>query len=135
MGIEEDKQTVARFDRLTAACEADALDDICTPDMTNHALAASRSAGLEGTKQFLRECRQDPGKAAWMRAMMADQNVVTIAEADYVVQVGRRTGTWAGVTSAAPKFLPATTRTTSLSCTGSKTGVSPNGGQSATTSR
>lgn len=96
MGIEENKQTVARFDRLTAACEAGALDDICTPDMTNHALAATRSAGLEGTKQFLRECRQDPGKGAWMRAMMADQSVVTIAEADYVVQFGRRTGTWPG---------------------------------------
>jgi predicted ester cyclase len=96
MGIEENKQTVAWFDRLTAACEADSLDDICTPDMINHALAASRSAGLEGTKQFLRECRQDPGKAAWMRAMMADQSVVTTAEADYVVQFGRRTGTWPG---------------------------------------
>ncbi len=96
MGIEENKQTVAQFDRLTAACEADALDNICTPDLTNHALAAGRSAGLEGTKQFLRECRQDPGKAAWMRAMMADQDVVTIAEADHVVEVGRRTGTWPG---------------------------------------
>ena len=31
-----------------------------------------------------------------MRAMMADQSVVTIAEADYVVQFGRRTGTWPG---------------------------------------
>jgi predicted ester cyclase len=96
MGFEENKQTVARFDRLTAAGEVDALDDLCTPDMTNHALAETRSAGLEGTKQFLRECRQDPGKGAWIRTMMADQSVVTIAEADYVVQFGRRTGAWPG---------------------------------------
>ena len=35
-------------------------------------------------------------KAAWMRAMMTDQGVVTIAEGDYVVQFGRRMGTWPG---------------------------------------
>jgi predicted ester cyclase len=96
MGIQENKQTVARFDRLTAACEADALDEICTPDMTNHALASHRSDGLEGTKQFLRECEQDPGKSGWMLAMMGQQDLLTIAEADHVIQFGRRTGTWPG---------------------------------------
>ena len=64
--------------------------------MRNHALASQRSAGLEGTKQFLRECREDPGKAAWMRAMMGQQEVVTVADADHVIQFGRRTGTWPG---------------------------------------
>ena len=29
MGIPENKQTVERFDRVTAPCEADALDEIC----------------------------------------------------------------------------------------------------------
>ena len=96
MGVHDNKRTVERFDQLTAACEADALDEICTPDMTNHALASHRSAGLEGTKQFLSECRQDPGKGAWMRAMMSEQDVVTIAEGDYVIQFGKRTGTWPG---------------------------------------
>jgi predicted ester cyclase len=96
MGVEENKMTVERFDRLTAACDADALDELCTPNMANHALASHRSVGLEGTKQFLRECRQDPGKAAWMRAMMGQQEVVTIADSDYVIQLGRRTGTWPG---------------------------------------
>ena len=96
METDHNKQTVARFDRLTATCQPDALDDICTPAMTNHALASHRQAGLEGTKQFLRECRDDPGKAAWMSAMMGQQEAVTIADGDYVIQFGKRTGTWPG---------------------------------------
>ena len=86
MGIHENKATVNRFDRLTAALELDALDEICTPDMINHALASHRRAGLDGTKQFLRECQVDPGKAAWMRAMMSGQQLVMIADGDYVIQ-------------------------------------------------
>jgi len=96
MGVHENKLTVDLFDLLTAACQTDALDEICTPDMTNHALASHRSTDLEGTKQFLRECQHDFAKAAWMRAMMGEQDVVTIAEAGYVVQFGKRTGTWPG---------------------------------------
>lgn len=96
MSANENKRTVGRFDRLTAACEADALDEICTPEMTNHALAPHRSAGLQGTKQFLSECQRNAGKAAWMHAMMGEQEVVTIAEGDYVIQFGKRKGTWPG---------------------------------------
>jgi ketosteroid isomerase-like protein len=96
MGIHENKATVNRFDRLTAALEIDALDEICTQDMINHALASHRDAGLEGTKQFLRECQVDPGKAAWMRAMMSGQQLVTIADGDYVIQFGQRAGRWFG---------------------------------------
>jgi predicted ester cyclase len=96
MGIHENTATVNRFDRLTAALELDALDEICTPDMINHALASHRPAGLEGTKQFLRECQVDPGKAAWMRAMMSGQQLVMIADGDYVIQFGRRAGRWPG---------------------------------------
>jgi SnoaL-like protein len=96
MGIRENKATVERFDRLTGACELDALDEICTSDMVNHALASHRPPGLAGTKQFLAESQGDPGKAAWRRAMMFDQRVVTVAEGDYVIQLGRRAGTWPG---------------------------------------
>jgi predicted ester cyclase len=96
MGAQQNKLTVRRFDELTAACRADELDAICTPHMVNRALAAHRSQGLEGTKQFLRECRADPGKAAWMRDMMLRQEMVTVAEGDHVLQLGRRTGTWPG---------------------------------------
>jgi predicted ester cyclase len=92
----DNKLTVERFDRATAVCAAEALDELCTPGMINHALASHRSVGLDGTKEFLRECEADPGKASWMRAMMGDQTLVTVAEADHVVQFGTRRGTWPG---------------------------------------
>jgi predicted ester cyclase len=96
MDIIDNKQTLERFDRLVETCDADQLDEICTPDMTNHALASQRAPGLEGTKQFLRECRQDPRKAAWMRALHGERNLIAIAEGDYVIQYGKVTSTWPG---------------------------------------
>jgi predicted ester cyclase len=96
MGAHDNKQTLERFDRLVEACEAEQLDEICTPDMTNHALASQRNTGLEGTKEFLRECREDQGKAAWLRALHGERDLVTIAEGDYVIQYGRITSTWPG---------------------------------------
>lgn len=49
-----------------------------------------------GHKQFLRECREDPGRAAWMRAMMDRQKLVTVTDSAHVVQFGTRAGTWPG---------------------------------------
>ena len=96
MGIQDNKQTLQRFDRLVEACEAEQLDEICTPDMINHALASHRAPGLEGTKEFLRECRGDSGKSAWMHRMMGQQDLVMIAEGDRVIQFGKITATWPG---------------------------------------
>jgi predicted ester cyclase len=96
MGIRENKATLERFDLLTAAGELDALDEICTPDMINRALASHRTPGLEGTKEFLRESERDPARGRWRRAMVSNQQVVTIAEGDYVIQYGNRKGTWPG---------------------------------------
>ena len=96
MDIIDNKQTLERFDRLVEACDVDRLDEICTPDMTNHALASHRAQGLEGTKQFLRECREDPRKIAWMRALHGERNLIAIAEGDYVIQYGKITSTWPG---------------------------------------
>ena len=45
MDIIDNKQTLERFDRLVEACDAEGLDEICTPDMTNHALASHRAQG------------------------------------------------------------------------------------------
>lgn len=92
----DNKQTLERFDRLVETCEADALGEICTPDMANHALASHRAPGLEGTKEFLRECGRDPGRAAWMRTMHGHRDLVTIVEGDYLIQFGKMTATWAG---------------------------------------
>ena len=96
MGIQDNKRTLERFDRLIEACEAERLDEICTPEMRNHALASVRTDGLEGTKQFLRECRQDPEKAEWLRALHGERDLTTIAEGDYVIQYGTITSTWPG---------------------------------------
>jgi ketosteroid isomerase-like protein len=96
MGTRGNKATVERFDWLTGACELDALDAICTPDMVNHALAMHRPPGLAGTKQFLAESQRDPANAAWRRSMIVDQQLVTVAEGEYVIQLGKRAGTWPG---------------------------------------
>lgn len=96
MGVHDNKQTLQRFDRLVEACEAEQLDEICTPDMANHALSSRRTAGLEGTKEFLRECRADQDKAAWLRALHGERDLITIAEGDYVIQYGKITSTWPG---------------------------------------
>jgi predicted ester cyclase len=96
MGTEDNKQALQQFDQLVEACDAEQLEDICTPDMRNHALASDRTPGLEGTKEFLRECREDPGKAAWLRALHGERDLVTIAEGDYAIQFGKIRSTWPG---------------------------------------
>jgi hypothetical protein len=96
MSIEDHKAAVRRFDRLVAACELGALDEICTPDMVNHALAAHRPPGLAGTKQFLAESQADVAHAAWLRQLLSDRGVTTVAEGDHVVQYGKRRGNWPG---------------------------------------
>jgi ketosteroid isomerase-like protein len=96
MGVHDNKQTLERFDRLVKACDVEQLDEICTPDMRNHALSSERAPGLEGTKQFLRECRADQGKAAWLRALHGERDLITIGEGDYVIQYGKTTSTWPG---------------------------------------
>jgi ketosteroid isomerase-like protein len=96
MGVRENKATVERFDRLTGTCELDGLDQLCTPDMVNHALAAHRPLGLAGTKQFLAESESDAGKAAWRRSLMFAQQLVAVAEGEYVTQLGTRAGRWPG---------------------------------------
>jgi predicted ester cyclase len=96
MSIEDNKQTLQRFDRLVEACDAEHLEEICTPDMKNHALGSDRADGLEGTKEFLRECREDERKAAWLRALHGERDLTTIGEGEYVVQYGKINSTWAG---------------------------------------
>lgn len=73
MGIRENKANVERCDRLTGACKLEALDEICTPDMVNHALASHRPPGLAGTKQFLAESESDPVKAAFRGGRIAER--------------------------------------------------------------
>lgn len=89
MTVERNRELIRQFDEAVAAGDADALDDLCTQDMVNHALAPDRPKGLEGTREFVR---------TGMPSFQADgwDDSVMVAEGEYVVQFGPRSGTWRG---------------------------------------
>ncbi len=90
MDIEQNKQVLARFDRLLGADDLSTLDELCTPDMVNHALAPGRPAGLAGTREFLEtQGRHQMTGQHW-------ESMVVVAEGEFVVQFGRRAGRWPG---------------------------------------
>jgi predicted ester cyclase len=90
VGIEENKRVVERFEELITSQELDLLDELCTPDMVNHALAPSRGAGLAGTRDFL----STTGKSQFVTTTWPERFVV--AEGDLVIWYGVRGGHWAG---------------------------------------
>ncbi|MBE8515931.1 ester cyclase [Amycolatopsis sp. H6(2020)] len=90
MGIAENKKVVARFEELITTQELDLLDELCTPDMINHALAPGPPAGLAGTREFL----STSGRTQFMTTVWPERFVV--AEGDLVVWFGVRGGRWAG---------------------------------------
>ncbi len=85
----DNKAVVDRFDALLGSTDLGALDDLCWPDMVNHSLAPSRPAGLAGTKEFLREAGPNFHDDDW-------EELVVVADGDYVVQFGTRGGRWPG---------------------------------------
>lgn len=89
MSVVDNKTVVARFDALLGADDLEGLDELCTPDMVNHSLAPGRPAGLDGTRQFLREAGSKFHADTW-------RDLVVVAEGDYVVQFGSRGGRWPG---------------------------------------
>jgi ketosteroid isomerase-like protein len=89
MTIEAHRELIRRFDDAVAAGDVEALDELCTQDMVNHSLAPTRPAGLEGTREFLREGMPQFEADGWTDS-------VIVAEGDYIVQFGIRAGTWRG---------------------------------------
>ena len=90
MDIARNKAVVAQFDELgNSGGDLAILDTLCTPGMVNHALAAGRPQGLEGTREFLRRARRDTHGGRWIVSMV-------VAEGDMVVQFGTRELTWPG---------------------------------------
>jgi predicted ester cyclase len=85
----QNKTVVDRFDALLGSTDLDLLDELCWPDMANHSLAPSRPTGLAGTKEFLREAGPHFHDDHW-------QELVVVADGDYVVQFGTRGGHWPG---------------------------------------
>jgi predicted ester cyclase len=83
------RSVVERFDALFGKTDLTELDELCTPDMVNHALAPDRPQGLAGTRQFLTQSATRFGDAGW-------STLQVVAEGDFVVQHGVRGGRWRG---------------------------------------
>jgi predicted ester cyclase len=89
MSTELNRSIVQRFDKLLDSPSLDELEDLCAPDMINHALAAGRPPGLAGTREFLTQYATRFGDTGWTTLQV-------IAEGDFVVQHGNRGGHWGG---------------------------------------
>jgi len=104
MNEERNKAVVARFDALgNGVGDPTILDELCTPDMVNHALSASAVPGLEGTRNFLRKAQRSQHPASWVESHI-------VASGDYVVQFGVREQEWAGGPFRGYDFPPGTFR-------------------------
>jgi SnoaL-like protein len=127
MDLERNKAVVREFDELgNGTGDLGRLEELCTPDMVNHALAPGRAAGLAGTREFLQARHRRGRPARWIESHV-------VAEGDLVVQSGRREDLSAGGAFRGSTFPPASTPETPPSPTGSWAGASLSGGQSATT--
>jgi predicted ester cyclase len=89
MSTETNKTIVERFDSLLLTRDFGQLEELCSPDMANHALAPNRPSGLEGTRQWLETEGRNFQSFPW-----TEQRVV--AEGDLVVQFGVRAHDWPG---------------------------------------
>ena len=89
MGTETNKTIVERFDSLLHSRDLGQLDELCSPDMVNHALAQGRPHGLEGTRQWLETEGRNFQSFPW-------KELLVVAEGDLVVQFGVREHDWPG---------------------------------------
>ena len=90
MNAERNKEVIREFDELgNGQGNLSRLDELCAPDVVNHALAPGRPQGIEGTREFLQTARRDIHPARWLWSE-------TAAENDLVVQFGSRELDWAG---------------------------------------
>jgi predicted ester cyclase len=90
MGTQSNKDVLERFDALVGSEDLSDLDELCRPDMVNHALAPGRPRGLAGTREFL----ETDGRRKFHDHRWSELTVV--AEGPYVVQFGRQGGHWPG---------------------------------------
>ena len=89
MDTATNKTIVERFDALLRSREFGELDELCSPEMLNHALAPNRPPGLEGTRQWLETEGRNFRSFAW-------KELRVVAEDDLVVQFGTRAHDWPG---------------------------------------
>ena len=89
MSTELNRSVVEQFEKQLATPALEELEELCTPDMVNHALAANRPKGLAGTREFLSQHAARFGDTGWT-------SLQVIAEGDFVVHHGNRGGHWRG---------------------------------------
>lgn len=84
-------KTVAReFEELAdGGGDLARLEPLCDANIVNHALAAGRPQGIDGTRQFLEQARRSVHPARWLSSHM-------VAEGDLVVHFGTREHEWPG---------------------------------------
>lgn len=85
----EPKLVVEAFDRAVDTGDVAALDAVCHPDIITHSLSDSMPQGIEGIRRFVAGSKARGGVGEW-------EEVVTIAEGEYVVQFGTRSLDWPG---------------------------------------
>ena len=112
MDIEPNKAVIRAMDDLgNGTADIERLDELCTPDIINHALAPGRPQGIEGTREFLRSARRDVHPTRWTESHV-------VAKSDLVVQFGSREHHWPGGSSVVSTFPAGSTPETRRSPTG-----------------
>lgn len=89
MSTDANRTIAERFDKLLGSPDLDELDQLCAPDMVNHALAPDRPRGLAGTREFLTRSAAMFGDTGW-------SSLDVVAEGEFVVHHGIRGGQWNG---------------------------------------
>jgi ketosteroid isomerase-like protein len=86
VSIRENKSVVERFGEMVDGGDPNQLEVLCARDFVNHALPAGRN-GIEATREFLSSPGRRTHAGRWVER-------VTVAERDYVVEYGVRSGNW-----------------------------------------
>ena len=89
MGTETNKAIVEQFDSILNTRNLDLIDELCSPDMVNHALAPSRPPGRDGTREWMETEGRNFQAFTWKEQFV-------VAENDLVVQFGIREHDWPG---------------------------------------
>jgi predicted ester cyclase len=89
MGTDTNKAIVERFDSILNTRDLDQLDELCSPDMVNHALAPTRPPGLAGSREWLETEGRNFQSFFW-------KELRVVAEDDLVVHFGVREHDWPG---------------------------------------
>ena len=119
---QQNKIVVKRFDALVDGGDLEQLDQLCTPDMVNHA-SAPLVRGLDGTREFLATAGRKLRSDRW-------QDLVVVAEHDRVVQHRLRWAAGQEESSSACRYPRVPVPGRSSSFIASSTDASPSAGRS-----